>query len=267
MQAIEKGSTLAANFYNSDVPQSEYTSYENLRGYGWVQIVAAPQQSRSATDEDADEADEAMYRDLQIRREARFNIYFRWVHMEVKGDYPATEALYDFVLNNRAIFALQSEGPDYCAREDLDLESDQLVLLKHWSDVVFLQWLNFHGGDMDKMRGLRYIFQMDIHGGDAKSIVLNALNSSGLELRPWPLNGAFNDDDKKPASLRIGSQGYYAILATVNGVGPAYFLAQHREQLGNLCISAITVFKRDVHTIDQTLNLCFHVEPVMESAS
>lgn len=46
-------------------------------------------------------------------------------------------------------------------------------------------------------------------------------------------------------TFRPGSDGYYALLNTPNGFGLAWFLIQHKAQLGIKTVSEITVSRAD----------------------
>lgn len=130
---------------------------------------------------------------------------------------------------------------------------DAFPALKQWSDLTYLAWQKFHGGDYGKMQDLRVVAHIDIE---------NQITNWVVEQVKTRLNRAANDYvsfDNDPLVVKLGSDEHAALLATPNGQGTAWFLAQHKDQLTRKEISEIKLW---THTrfMDE-YNLAFYIRP------
>lgn len=206
----------------------------------------------------------AMYHDLRLSTVPRDNMLITLTHSkEAEFDdktYPATQGKYQCVYNPKAIIASVSESPDHKGYDE-DITGDDVIPLKHWSDVVFLRWQLFCRGNAWRMRNLKYIIQTDIDNRKTEDIVFTAINKSGLPLQEWPWRDWRQYPNQGTATFHFGSDQFRAILASPNGAGAAHFLFQHKEALGNLVITAVSCFYLQGHAYNPwTLNMVFYIE-------
>lgn len=258
--AVAKGLRLAWDFVET-VPQSPFTKVEHLEHHGWEiedidQLHGAPQRH------DVDRL--AMYHDLRISAELPNNWRVRIVHKYASqlsggppGGYRATDAFMDSIFNPCAIITEEASSAAAAGLPNLII-GPSVVPLQHWSDVVFLQWKQFCAYKQIVSWGrLRYIVQSNVTNDTTLEIVHAALQRAGLGIRP--LRTA--PGEPGPSTLPIDSEECQAILATPNGIGPARMLSQHKEALGTLMITAVTVFS--LSHAPRSVSLCFHVAPAL----
>jgi predicted Fe-S protein YdhL (DUF1289 family) len=98
----------------------------------------------------------------------------------------------------------------------------ETVPLERCSDVVWLTWANLCVSNTQQLQGIKYIFQINIINGDTNNMIVT-FQSGGLD----KMNG-YNDK----FSLYPGDSTSESILGTPDGKGIAWFLAQHKAQLG-----------------------------------
>ena len=114
----------------------------------------------------------------------------------------------------------QNQDPDLPAYPDL----------RQWSDLVFLQWQEHAGGNI---QNVQYIIRAHVVNPDTQGTVFTALRSIGRTQLP-----SWNDHVTFPMSTDEGK----AILGTPNGAGCGYLIAQHKSQLGVKRIRDVIVF-------------------------
>ena len=109
-----------------------------------------------------------------------------------------------------------------------------LVPLRQWSDVVFLQWKDLFktSNAKDDITDLRYVFRITISNEDSTALILKAVKNKGAEFGYWP-----------GTEFEPQSDEFKAILGSPNGAGVAWFLIDHKAQLGMKTVSKITVFR------------------------
>ncbi|KAK4954054.1 hypothetical protein LTR28_006346 [Elasticomyces elasticus] len=112
----------------------------------------------------------------------------------------------------------------------------RLPELKALSDVMFLQWQALCDKSRVSPKTLKYFLSSSIVNDATNRIIEEALRRVGQSYPPtkWPGN----------TFLTTGDEGK-AILATPNGRAIAWFLAQHKTQLGNKSVKQVTVFRDD----------------------
>lgn len=255
--AVRKGWYLATQLRDdARRNRTQYNLDDSLQRHGW-QLM----QSDERPPDSNDMARRNFYNALRLSTSAPDNVRFMWQHIEMTDPrpsdgamYQATYALYTFIVNPQAIIALNSIGPESAASESASrIRDDGIIPLKHWSDVVFLQWKQFCERRRHPINGLRYIIQDNISNADTSDIVLEAARRAQKPIRGW---------GQQTARFRQGSEGFCAILASPNGIGPAYFLAQHQTELGRLQIDVVTAFYTWPYAgLPGNLNLCFYVNP------
>ena len=121
-----------------------------------------------------------------------------------------------------AIVALNNESP---AHVENPPPKDQLVPLRSWSDIVFLEWLNQCdpiNKEPEKAKSLKHVFRNNIINSETEGTVIKA--SGGH------INDVGNYDNAKVFDMP--SDEALAMLGTPNGLGVAYLLAQHKDSIG-----------------------------------
>lgn len=106
--------------------------------------------------------------------------------------------------------------------------------LQSWSDVAFLQWQQLCEEAGIAVSELNYVIQSDCVNSDTKAIVRQALGKSP-NFVDW-------SEIKDGVTWKRDSDQFKAILATPNGRGAAWFLVQHKPQMGSTrSVTEITV--------------------------
>ncbi|KAK3702099.1 hypothetical protein LTR37_015074 [Vermiconidia calcicola] len=239
--------------------QSRWTDYEMPEAYGWSlhndeMVDVGPEE---------DESFSQMYNDLQLSLEPKDDVKYEWVHDQESSPpgpqrrYPPTGGSYENILNPSAILAMVNFGPEYSGKNleppEVPVTGADLIPLRQWSDVVFLQWQEFCENDLERISMLSTIVRVGIINEATVRIAKEALRRNGKEIEDWDNGELFfiNQDEAK------------ALLATPNGQGVVWFLAQHQDQLGRQHVWGVRVFGSDPnHYEERSLNLCFHIEPV-----
>ncbi|USP74807.1 uncharacterized protein yc1106_02081 [Curvularia clavata] len=172
----------------------------------------------------------------------------------VERKYRATKAHYEFGLNFRggALFAMFLESPQAAARSlwysnQKSPSKDDLPLLRAFSDVLWGFWAQ----DNPDVRNVRFFFMIGISNDVSNRIIASCLRDVEATLGVWP-----------GTSFEAESEQGHALIGSPNGAAFAYFLMQHKAQLGQKTITKITVFRPengdDNDFVDASL--CFHVE-------
>ena len=94
---------------------------------------------------------------------------------------------------------------------------------------------------------------MDVENEDSEQIIARALNKMNREIGEWP--GVTFDMDTEAGQ---------AILGSPNGAVFAWFLIQHKAQLGKKWIPKVTAFIKDGGNVWDGAHLLFYVEAVPE---
>ncbi|KAK4561041.1 hypothetical protein LTR86_004996 [Recurvomyces mirabilis] len=119
----------------------------------------------------------------------------------------------------------------------------EVVPLATQADVMFLEWQHqcAKSGHENAARNLRLFFRGPVQNSAAQGIILLALRTKGLKAGapPW----------SKRVKFDIDSQDGHAILGSPNGQSVAYFLSQHRQQLGWKVVKSVEVF----HNLESTV--------------
>lgn len=110
--------------------------------------------------------------------------------------------------------------------------------LKHWSDVVYLNYEKICNDHNRSVRGLKHIFRQNIDNSTSHKIIELAMQNKFNKSYPAPAWG-----DR--CVFHSGEDGANAILASPNGRGIAWMLLTHRAQLGMKRIKSIAVFEQD----------------------
>jgi hypothetical protein len=98
------------------------------------------------------------------------------------------------------------------------------------SDVYFLEWQK-QAGSSRRIKHLKYFLRFHIVNTDTKRIISQA---TGNNVKVWPgdMFGIETDEGK-------------ALLATPNGIGVAYFLINHKPELGVKTVERVQVWRQE----------------------
>ena len=107
----------------------------------------------------------------------------------------------------------------------------------HWSDVVFIQWMNECQKHKDTTgqpaSDLRYVFRYNITNKLTHNVIEEILNKrkhSSEPPEPW-----------MECKVSPNSLDGMALLGTPNGVGVAYLLIQHKQEFGSKRVGSIDI--------------------------
>ncbi|KAJ4372914.1 hypothetical protein N0V83_003205 [Neocucurbitaria cava] len=170
----------------------------------------------------------------------------------------ATEAYYEFGINTKggAIFNFYLESPKFAAsslwyNSRKDADPGDLPQLRALSDILWGYW----NRDNPNIKNIRYFFMIGIANPTTNQLIASILHNAGRELSEWP-----------GASFATATDEGHALLGSPNGAAFAYFLMQHKAELGYKIITKVTVFQPDtddpVDIVDPSL--VFHVEEAPE---
>ncbi|KAF2713382.1 hypothetical protein K504DRAFT_136464 [Pleomassaria siparia CBS 279.74] len=122
-----------------------------------------------------------------------------------------------------------------------DPPKDQLPKLRSMSDLMYAGWIWDDGVPAAKWKEIKYLFSNQITNADTNEVIMRVLKSKGMkDLPQWP-----------GVTFPITDVEGQALLGTPNAVGYGYLLAQHKDQLGNKCVTKITAFEKrgDAHML------------------
>ncbi|KAF2028876.1 hypothetical protein EK21DRAFT_101493 [Setomelanomma holmii] len=170
------------------------------------------------------------------------------------AQYRATGGFYEFGINQkgRAIFGLYLDSPETGGKQNWYGNTrayDRALLprLRSLSEVLWGFWVR----DNPHVQIIRYFFMLGISNEATNQIIASCLNKMVKELRDWP-----------GVSLGADTDDGHALLGSPNGAVFAYFLMQHKAQLGHKTITRITVVRpeNDDENDFVDASLIFHVK-------
>ncbi|KAJ5901621.1 hypothetical protein N7495_002149 [Penicillium taxi] len=133
------------------------------------------------------------------------------------------------------IVADNTNSPEYAASI---CPVDNLVKLRKWSDVTYLEWQNLCNKAGTSVDSLKYLIRSLIQNQLTASIIAQALGEES-DFDEWK-----NYEDG--VTFEHGSEKFNALLGTPNGSGSAWILIQHKSQLGLKRISKIKVYGQQI---------------------
>ncbi|KAF2447265.1 hypothetical protein P171DRAFT_430173 [Karstenula rhodostoma CBS 690.94] len=164
-------------------------------------------------------------------------------------EYRATNARHIFVVNpiDGVIMGQFLESPASAARMAWYRQptSEELPKLQRLSDLFWGYWVR----DNPNIANIRYFWMVDIANEDTEEILARALSEANKKIGKWP--GVTFDMD---------SDAGKAILGSANGAVFAWFLIQHKKQLGDKWIPRVTVFLNDIGRSFSGAHILFYVE-------
>ncbi|KAK4546125.1 hypothetical protein LTR36_002262 [Oleoguttula mirabilis] len=233
--------------------QSRYTQLVNLQTNGWRKNSVNPNiQDELNFDEYIPITDALTSLGLSTSKAPNGdNTLVAWEHASnaiVNGkQYWATHGDYTNVYNPRqgVIIANFNFGPAHQIGEEPDLKEQHPDIvpppLKQWSDVAFLEYQAECQAQNHDMKNLKYIFRYGCQNYDT-SYVVDAIfdpdqaNPDNVEQAPlWSQRKVYTLDTEQGKAL----------LGTPNGNGIAWFLIQHRQQLGQKRVKSVSIFREN----------------------
>ena len=136
---------------------------------------------------------------------------------------------------------MDTESPAYIVENEGFLDDDcsqELVPLKAWSDVSFLEWQHLCENQKTSVTSLEYVFQTHITNDVTLSVLRQALGENH-DFKNW-------EKYKNGKVFKASEDAFKAILGTPNGSGSAWLLIGHKPQLGIKSISEVTVIGQKV---------------------
>jgi hypothetical protein len=213
-------------------PSSTFESHDDLEKWGWERM------EHEQIDQFRKPLVDAMnYLEVGSTKDQAWSITEKHTKLKVVDGkrYAPTQGSYGLTYTAEFVSAdnnwgPRSEGPDQVPQ--VDGVYLPFPLLEKLSDVAFLvfqQLMKETKQPMDQLKGL-------LRSGVVNSETL-LVTTNALRLKPDAPHPAWPGRDFGPQS-----EGFAAILASPNGRGVAWFLAQHKAQLGHKTISNVRVW-------------------------
>ncbi|PVH93611.1 hypothetical protein DM02DRAFT_695477 [Periconia macrospinosa] len=136
--------------------------------------------------------------------------------------------------------------PSAAAQRNPPVQGNDLPDINKMSDILFLYW-KFYTDNAFDTRNIRYFFMLSVSNHETLGIIKRAFPNVDWSYFPeWP-----------GVTFEGNQPEFRAILGSPNGRSFAFFLIQHKADLGNKFITKVQVFLSN--TEHGTVNLCFHV--------
>ncbi|KAH4041100.1 hypothetical protein HBI55_016780 [Parastagonospora nodorum] len=152
--------------------------------------------------------------------------------------YPATGASFSFTINpdEGIIISLNRESPKWAVKDRSPPVPDSyLPKLNQFSDVAWITWAAMHKppwSQETRLNNIKYFMSVSITNVETQQILKRALEANHWHLSEWP---GHTFERMWPETK--------AILGSPNVQGFAYFLIQHKAELGSMFIEQIQVFQ------------------------
>jgi hypothetical protein len=234
---LGKGKWLVSLLQSTEVcfPQSEFTKYEDLAEWGWTMefdAKAGPRKSQVAKD---------VFNVVKASWDANANRMVLDAHDVTKEKdgktYHRTEARYSNYYNPSLIIAKSNFGPAFWGpRQNPKVTGgadDPFPVLPRLSDILFLEFQRVMTENKQPMKELKGFWRESVENQDTKELATQISSDNGMlhGIPKWPGVDYGPDSDE-----------FAALLGSPNGVGVAYILLQHREQLGQKTIKSVRVW-------------------------
>lgn len=149
----------------------------------------------------------------------------------------ATQAHFEFGINptGGAIFGFFLDSALYAASRTWygnrkPANPAELPKLRAFSDVLWGYW-NRNNADI---KNIRYFFMLGISNDESNQLIATCLQNAGKRLDEWP-----------GAEFDTSTDEGHALVGSPNGAAFAYFLMQHKKELGLKTITHVTVFRAE----------------------
>ncbi|KAK3715708.1 hypothetical protein LTR37_006933 [Vermiconidia calcicola] len=168
--------------------------------------------------------------------------------------YERTFAYYEnnFYPDQGIIVATDNFGPVQRLKAVGKTLEGEIVPLRQWSDIVFLEWQHQTTAGQQR-RGIKFVVHSNIINTRTKNVIFKALEDDGDS----PIPPAFPPGKEYPMDSKQGK----AILGTPNGNGVAWFLIQHKAELGHKTIESVVVFDNSLYEDQRETNDREHSTP------
>ncbi|KAK3712625.1 hypothetical protein LTR37_009068 [Vermiconidia calcicola] len=131
------------------------------------------------------------------------------------------------------IVAADNYGPVQRLKQVGKTLEGEILPLRQWSDIAFLEWQHLTSAG-EQRKGISFVIQSNVVNMRTKNVIFKALEDEGLS----PIPPAFPSGKEYSMDSKQGK----AILGTPNGGGVAWFLIQHKAELGHKTIESVVVF-------------------------
>ncbi|CAK1364153.1 hypothetical protein CB0940_03901 [Cercospora beticola] len=222
---------------STTIPATPYTEYSDLEKYGYVDEITRDSYYP------AEEVEEEQLAALGLSEGPK-----NWKESHVRQidstpQYPATGATYQNVLNVKegAIVAVDNDGPDWFNKEHgLGLKPEQIVPLKHWSDIIWLAY------DHQAKRA------RNANAAPLEHVIRHQVETPEVQRQLQLITGKAHPDELGAfpgVSYAVDSAQGMAVLGTIHGKGVAWLLAQHKDSLGWRAIDRVHVYNCHPHQL------------------
>jgi len=179
--------------------------------------------------------------------------------VEIDGVHiPSSPANFGSVMNIRAgmIVAANNHVPRVVSGTE---NPPPLPVLRHWSDVAFLQWCMLPSLGLT-VPPLKYVLRACIDNDDTIAVISNILGYSAEGL--WMGDGPLSRMGWPGITIPMDNLDAVALLGTPNGSGVAWLLAQHKPELGHRIVKQVSIFFAKDDGGWEKPNLLFWIEEV-----
>ncbi|KAF3034171.1 hypothetical protein E8E12_005653 [Didymella heteroderae] len=152
-------------------------------------------------------------------------------------EYLATKTHCEFGVNRAggALYGFFLDSPVYAAaslwhNNRRPADPAKLPKLRAFSDVLWGYWSR----DNPDVKNVKLFFMMGISNDQTNLLVATCLHNKKETLKEWP-----------GVTFDTSSDEGHALLGSPNGAAFAYFLMQHKEELGRKTITKVTVFRAE----------------------
>ncbi|KAF7193642.1 hypothetical protein HII31_04988 [Pseudocercospora fuligena] len=231
-----KASTATSPTDPKFLPNGDRTSQDILDEYGWKQI-----NTRNAQDQESKLLFESLtsaFDGLGVSNDKNSWIQNTAEHSITKPGYPATHGKYQnyFDLSDGAMIAASNWSPEMMVlKEDLDIDDDEVVPLRRWSDVVWNSRedvISINKNQESEVKKIEHVFRHNIASGATQNVIRMVADVTMPEkLGEWP-----------GLSYPISEPQALALLSSPNAYGLAWFLIQHKSSMGIRYIDRINIF-------------------------
>ncbi|KAK4961415.1 hypothetical protein LTR10_001905 [Elasticomyces elasticus] len=274
--ARDKGGDFLILLKCANAIQSPFVQRESLFDNGWCTLGFPPRIEPPSPvpipygigDEDA-----AIFKQLGISSEKDDNPYYNWIHGKTwtysdktknqnpqgfteltygdigpKQEYGLTKATYGNQFNPKAglIMCMINYSPQFKISTAKNAVVPQDIgpapPLSKMSDVLWFQWKDAVAARGGSLGNIKYFWPHNIVDKDSKAIMDAIAGIPGNEIIDYP----GKTYSMTAPILSVERQIAQALLGSPNGVAVAFFLAQHREEIGTWkTVSKVQLFKTD----------------------
>ncbi|KAK4495009.1 hypothetical protein PRZ48_013336 [Zasmidium cellare] len=246
--AVAKGQEVEALLSVKDgcdqIKPSEWKDFKSLGDWGWTTDTKYSfDRPKTYQIAQADNCVKPVIEQLYGNSQEEVPIIYKaqWEHSKPTTHdgqvYHPTHAYYLNHYTPKAIFGEANESPASKGPGESPPAGSPdrpLPKLQRWSDVVFIQQLERSRELHAQMRELEAVVRCEITLSSPSIGIVNEVTKVG--------NGKKPPGFAQAVSFTPGSKEFSALMGTPHGRGTAWFLLQHRDQLGRKCVVQIKVW-------------------------